>query len=110
MGTHLDKLTMFSKATARSWRFGATPYMFRMCSSQTPPLRSSLMSIQKQQLHSENLLSPTPRKVDTLSLSTTLTFRASDMFKKKAITSDGFRCHILTIHKNLDDVASSRKT
>src|SRR5258708_4333769 len=109
-GTHPDKLTMCSKATARSWCFGATLYMFRTCSSQTPPLRSSLMSIQKQQLHSENLLSPTPRRMDTWWLSTTYLFRASDMFKKKATTSDGFRCHILTIHKKLDDDIAPRKT
>src|SRR5258705_13188923 len=101
---------MCSKATARSWCFGATLYMFRMCSSQTPPLRSSLMLIQKRQLHSENLLWPTPQRMDTLLLSTTLIFRASDMFKKKAITSDGFRCHILTIHQELDDAASARRT
>jgi hypothetical protein len=36
-------------------------------------------------------------------------FPASDMSKKKAITSGGFRCHILTIHKKLDDAASARK-
>src|SRR6266478_2889330 len=107
-GTHPDKLTMCSKATARSWCFGATPYMFRMCSSQTPPLRSNLMSIQKQQLHSENLLWPTPQKMDTLSLSTTYIFRASDMFKKKATTSDGFRCHIRTIRKDRVDPTSRR--
>src|SRR5258705_2533863 len=105
-GTHPDKLTTFSKATARSWCFGATLYMFRMCSSQTPPLPSSLMSIQKQLLHSENLPSPTPQRMDTLWLSTTSTFRASDIFKKKAITSGGFRCHIRTIHKNRVDAAS----
>src|SRR6266480_1459654 len=53
--------------------------------------------------------SPTPQRMDTLSLSTTYLFRASDMFKKKAITSDGFRCHILTIHQKLDDAASARE-
>src|SRR5713226_6568474 len=84
--------------------------MFKMCSSQTPPLRSSLMLIQKQQLHSENLLSPTPQRMDTLLLWTTFIFRASDMFKKKATTSDGFRCHILTIHQKLDDDIAARKT
>src|SRR5882724_4640567 len=104
--THPAKLTTFSKATARNWRFGVTLYIFRMCSSQTPPLRSSLTSIQKQQLHSENLLSPTPQRMDTLSLSITYLFRASDMFKKKATTSDGFRCHILTIHKKRDDASA----
>jgi hypothetical protein len=107
-GTHSDKLTTFSKATARSWCFGVTPYMFRMCSSQTLRLRSNLMLIQKRQLHSENLLSPTPRRMDTLSLSTTLTSLASDMFNKKVTTSDGFRCRILTMCKKLDD-ASARK-
>src|SRR6266851_6722423 len=94
------KLTTCSKATARSWCSGATRYMFRVCSSQTPPLRSSLMSIQQQRPRSENLLSPTPRRMDTLSLSTTYLFQVSDMFKSKAITSGGFRCHIQMIHKN----------
>src|SRR5258705_3261600 len=108
--THRAKLTTCSKATALNWRFGVTLYMFRMCSSQTPPLRSSLTSTQKQRLHSENLLSTTAQRMDTLSLSTTYLFRASDMFKKKAITSDGFRCHILTIHQELDDAASARRT
>src|ERR1700704_1808091 len=103
--THPAKLTTCSKATARNWRFGVTPYMFRMCSSQTPPLQSSLTSIQKQQLHSENLLSPTPQKMDTLSLSTTYIFRVSDIFKKKAITTGGFRYHIRPIHKNRVDAA-----
>src|SRR5258707_13515976 len=99
---------MCSKATARSWCFGATLYMFRTCSSQTPRLRSSLMSIQKRQLRSENLLWPTPQKMDTLLLSTTYIFRASDMFKKKATTSDGFRCHIGRIHRDRVDPTSRR--
>src|SRR6266404_4778303 len=104
--THPAKLTTFSKATARSWSFWATRYMLRMCSSQTPPLRSSLMLIQKRQLHSENLLWPTPQRMDTLLLWTTPTFPAWDMFKKKAaITLDGFRCHILTIRKKRVDAA-----
>jgi hypothetical protein len=66
------------------------------------------MSIQKQQLHSENLLSPTPRRMDTWWLSTTFTFPVSDMFKKKAITSGGFRCHIRTIRKDRVDPTSRR--
>src|SRR5260370_30813985 len=107
-GTHPDKLTTCSKATARNWRFGVTLYMFRMCSSQTPPLRSSLTSIQKQQLHSENLLSPTPRRMDTWWLSTTFTFPVSDMFKKKATTIGGFRYHIRTIRKDRVDPTSGR--
>src|SRR6266478_10196772 len=109
-GTHPDKLTTCSKVTARSWCFGVILYMFRTCSSQTPPLRSSLMSIQKQQLHGENLLSPTPQGMDTLSLSITFTFPASDIFKKKAIITGGFRYHIRTIHKNRVDAASRRLT
>src|SRR6266478_7596945 len=101
--THPAKLTTCSKATARSWFFGATLYMFRMCSSQTPPLRSSLTSIRKQQLRSENLLWLTLQRMVTLLLWTTFIFRASDMFKKKAITSGGFRCHIRTIRKDRVD-------
>src|SRR5258708_2770391 len=95
--THPAKLTTFSKATARSSSFWATRYMLRMCSSQILPLRSSLTLIQKRQLHSENLLWSTPQRMDTLSLSTTYIFRASDIFKRRAITSGGFRYHIRTI-------------
>src|ERR1700752_3947561 len=74
--------------------------MFRMCSSQIPPLRSSLMLIQKRQLHSENLHWPTPQRMVTWQLSTPLIFRAPDMFKRKPITSDGYRCHTLTMRKS----------
>src|SRR5258708_38321052 len=80
-GTHPDILTTCSKATARSWCFGVTLYMFRMCSSQTPPLRSSLTLIQRQQLHSENLLWLTLQRMVTLLLWTTYLFRASDMIR-----------------------------
>jgi hypothetical protein len=51
---------------------------------------------------------PTPQRIDTLSLSTTFTLLASDMFKKKAITSGGFRYHIRTIRKNCVEAASRR--